>query len=95
MTVTINFNLILAILSILSTLVITIVAIIKIYSKIAISLNNINNQQFQTNERLLKIETMLLDFDNRIDRNSEEIGLIKLKCKMTHEKAIEDETQED
>jgi len=84
MTVNINLSVILAILSILGTAIGAIVAIAKVYGKVVIGLTNINNQQVQTNERLTKIETMLLDLDSRIDEcssdnesNAQEVELLE------------------
>lgn len=93
MNITLNLNFVLAIISIVCTTTGAIVAILKIYGKIVVSLNNINNTQVHTNERLTKIETFLLDLDERIDENSadieenaQQIELINQKCNMTHEK---------
>jgi hypothetical protein len=89
MSVNINLELVLAIISILGTLIASIVAIVKVYSRLAISLTNINNQQVQTNTRLVKIETMLMDMDTRIEdvetsgeQNTQDIAVINERCRI-------------
>lgn len=84
--ISIDLNLLLTILSIIAVTIGAIVAIIKIYSKLMIILNDINNNQIHTNERLTKIETMMMDYDSRIDENASNVEEVKHEVEMINQK---------